>query len=150
MTTHFRPFLAALVAGVAFVGAAHAQGRIAALDTNHDGLLSRAEAQAHPHLGQKFGEIDANGDGYLSREELMAWHQQHRGEGHEGGGHHGGFARFDANHDGQIERGEVAGDPRALARFDQMDANRDGVVSRDEARAFHEAHRGMHGGAPQQ
>jgi hypothetical protein len=150
MTTYFRPLLAALVAGVALVGAARAQGRIEALDTNHDGLLSRAEAQAHPHLSQKFGEIDANGDGYLSRGELMAWHQQHHqgGErgGQDGGAHHGGFARFDANHDGQIERSEVAGDPRALARFDQIDANRDGVVSRDEARAFREAHRGMHGG----
>jgi len=139
MNTRHRIQLAAVAAFFALAGAAHAQGRLAALDTDHDGLLSRAEAQAHPHLSQRFDQIDANRDGYLSRDELMAWHEQHHGAG--AGGGHGGFARFDANHDGQIERSEVAAEPRALARFDEMDTNRDGVVTRDEARAWRAAHR---------
>jgi hypothetical protein len=139
MTTNFRPFIAALVAGVALAGAAHAQGggKLEALDTNHDGMLSRAEVQARPHLTQHFDAIDVNRDGILSRDELMAWHQQHR-KGGEGG--HGGLQRLDTNHDGQLERSEVANDPRALARFDAADANRDGVVTRDEIHAARAAH----------
>ena len=38
-------------------------------DTNHDGKLSREEAQAIPALAQRFDEIDANHDGFISREE---------------------------------------------------------------------------------
>ncbi|HXE23076.1 MAG TPA: EF-hand domain-containing protein [Rhodoferax sp.] len=38
-------------------------------DTNHDGKLSREEAQAIPALAQHFDEIDANHDGFISREE---------------------------------------------------------------------------------
>lgn len=144
MTTKFRPILAALVAGVALVGAAHAQGggRLEALDTNRDGMLSRDEIQAHPHLAQRFDEIDANHDGILSRNELTAWHQQHR-KGGEGG--HGGLRQLDTNHDGQLERSEVGNDPHALARFDAADTNRDGVVTRDEGRAARAAHRGTSG-----
>jgi hypothetical protein len=148
MTTKFRPSLAALVAGLALAGAAHAQGggKLEALDTNHDGLLSRAEAQAHPHLSQHFDAIDVNRDGILSRDELMAWHQQHH-KGGEGG--HGGLQRLDTNHDGQLERSEVANDPRAQARFDRVDVNHDGVVTRDEVRAARAA-RHQATGAPQQ
>jgi Ca2+-binding EF-hand superfamily protein len=139
MTTNLRPFIVALVAGVALAGAAHAQGggKLEALDTNHDGMLSRAEAQAHPHLSQHFDAIDANRDGILSRDELMAWRQQHH-KGGEGG--HGGLQRLDTNHDGQLERSEVANDPRAQARFDAADANHDGIVTRDEVRAARAAH----------
>jgi Ca2+-binding EF-hand superfamily protein len=139
MTTNLRLSLAALVAGAALAGAANAQGRIEALDTNHDGLLSRAEAQAHPHLGQNFDAIDANHDGQLSRDELMAWHQQHRKGGE--GRHGGGLQRLDTNHDGQLERSEVADNPRLQARFDAADTNHDGVLSRDELRAARAAHR---------
>jgi len=143
MTTKFRPLLAALFAGVALAGAAHAQGagKLEALDTNRDGMLSRDEIQSHPHLAQHFDAIDTNRDGILSRSELMAWHQQH----HKGGA--GGLQRLDTNHDGQLERSEVANDPRALARFDAADANHDGVVTRDEVRAARTAHRNAAGTA---
>lgn len=139
MTTTFRSSIAALVAGLALAGAAHAQGggKLQALDTNHDGMLSRAEVQSRPHLTQHFDAIDVNRDGILSRDELMAWHQQHH-QGGEGG--HGGLQRLDTNHDGQLERSEVANDPRALARFDAADTNRDGVVTRDEIHAARAAH----------
>jgi hypothetical protein len=143
---NFRPVLAALVAGAALVGAAHAQGssRLEALDTNRDGMLSRDEVQSHPHLAQRFDSIDANRDGILSRSELMAWHQQHR-KGGEGEGGHGGLRQLDTNHDGQLERSEVGNDPRALARFDAADTNRDGIVTREEGRAARAAHRGTSG-----
>ncbi len=45
----------------------------AALDTDGDGTISRAEAAAHPTLAAEFNAIDANRDGRLSREELAGW-----------------------------------------------------------------------------
>jgi hypothetical protein len=43
------------------------------LDKNHDGKLSRLEAQADPGLSMDFDALDANHDGYLSVEEFQAW-----------------------------------------------------------------------------
>jgi hypothetical protein len=40
------------------------------LDTNHDGMISRAEAQASPDLVILFVPSDANGDGQLSPAEF--------------------------------------------------------------------------------
>ena len=44
-----------------------------ALDTDGDGVISRAEARAHPTLDAEFNAIDVNRDGRLSREELAGW-----------------------------------------------------------------------------
>lgn len=42
-------------------------------DANHDGMLSRDEAQqVMPKLAQRFDRMDANGDGQLTSEELRA------------------------------------------------------------------------------
>lgn len=52
-------------------------------DTNHDGMLDKAEIQAA--LTQRFQRMDANGDGVVTPEERAAQHHGH------GGGHpHGG------------------------------------------------------------
>ena len=45
----------------------------AALDTDGDGYISRAEAGAHSTLTAEFNAIDSNRDGRLSREELAGW-----------------------------------------------------------------------------
>jgi Ca2+-binding EF-hand superfamily protein len=142
MNTTFRTLASALVAGLALAGGAHAASgggasKLQALDTNNDGMLSRSEAQAHPHLTQNFDAIDTNHDGQLSRDELQAWHATHKG-GKEG---KGGFSKLDTNADGQIERSEVQNNPRELAKFDAADTNHDGVVTKDEARAARAAHR---------
>ena len=42
------------------------------LDTDGDGRISRAEAQAAPRLAARFDDIDANKDGFLTPEELKA------------------------------------------------------------------------------
>jgi hypothetical protein len=40
------------------------------LDTDHNGVLSAQEAQAHPVVSQNFTVADKNGDGTLTREEF--------------------------------------------------------------------------------
>ena len=37
-----------------------------AADTNHDGKLSRTEAQAIPVLAERFNKVDTNHDGFIS------------------------------------------------------------------------------------
>jgi hypothetical protein len=41
------------------------------LDTNHDGMISRSEAQADPDLVAIFVDMDANSDGQLSPVEFV-------------------------------------------------------------------------------
>ena len=54
--------------------------RVKAIDTNGDGKISRAEADAKaPRLANQFDKLDTNKDGFLSREELAAHAKQHRG-----------------------------------------------------------------------
>src|SRR5579859_4802024 len=43
-----------------------------ALDKDHNGYLSRAEAAGNPELVKKFKQADKNGDGKLSRTEYLA------------------------------------------------------------------------------
>jgi len=76
----------------------HGMERLKAADTNGDGLISKAEAQAAlPRLYKHFDQIDANHDGQVSPEELRAAHQQMK---------NAMFDRIDANHDGVISRDE--------------------------------------------
>ena len=39
-------------------------------DANHDGQLSRAEAEHFPAVAQRFEQIDGNRDSFISREEF--------------------------------------------------------------------------------
>ena len=52
--------------------------RINRLDTNGDGMISRAEASGYPKLAKAFNRIDANKDEQLSRDELMAFRDKAR------------------------------------------------------------------------
>ncbi|UYB54470.1 EF-hand domain-containing protein [Xanthomonas sp. AM6] len=44
-----------------------------ALDSDHDGYLSRSEAQANPALADEFDALDTRRSGRLSREQLAGW-----------------------------------------------------------------------------
>ena len=48
------------------------QERIAALDSDKDGMLNREEVGKLPRLAKHFDRIDANRDGQLNRDELRA------------------------------------------------------------------------------
>jgi Ca2+-binding EF-hand superfamily protein len=43
-----------------------------ALDANHDGKVTQAEAQKNPAVMQMFAQADKNKDGSLSKEEFQA------------------------------------------------------------------------------
>lgn len=100
----------------------------AALDTDHNGVLSAAEITAAPVA---LAALDRNDDGNISPDE---WRTAD-GEGR--------FARsartasfnlvfaLDANHDGDIQPMEIANAGSSLKR---LDANRDGELGRSELR----------------
>ena len=111
--------------------------RLKAADTNADGLLSRSEAAALPHLAERFDAIDANRDGQVSFEELRA------AKGKRHGGHGMGLMkRADTDNDGKVSRNEALA--AAAARFDAADANKDGFLTVEEARAARKAHHKGH------
>jgi hypothetical protein len=82
--------------------AARSQARMTALDTDHDGRISKDEFAARaarrggsspegakPDGSRMFARLDANSDGYLDTTELNAMTAKR-------------FARMDANHDGML------------------------------------------------
>lgn len=44
-----------------------------AMDTNHDGFITRAEAKGNPDLMREFRVVDRNHNGRLTKEELEGW-----------------------------------------------------------------------------
>lgn len=154
--------LAIAIAVACLVPLAHAQtepakaggGAFSRLDTDKDGTISRAEAQANKHLGKDFDRADANHDGKVTPDELHSARKADKAaKGSDGtaagakagaaGGHGAkGAGRWDKNGDGTIERNEVGSDTKSLARFDAADANHDGRVTADEMAAARKAHRG--------
>lgn len=72
--------------------------RMLAADTDKDGRVSRAEAQAaQAKFGDRFEQMDVNKDGYLDRADMQARFAQRRGEC---------FAKADADKNGQLSRAE--------------------------------------------
>jgi Ca2+-binding EF-hand superfamily protein len=116
--------------------------RFNAIDTNHDGKITRDEMvaaqqrdlqQARTKIAQqleaKFKQLDTNKDGQLSLKEFMAAapginttetpDQM--------------MQKFDANHDGKITADEFRAPE--IAQFNRLDANHDGVVTPQEMKA---------------
>jgi Ca2+-binding EF-hand superfamily protein len=119
-------FLAALLAATpAFAQGGGAAERLAALDLNRDGSITRAEAR-EARLAA-FERADANDDGYLSEAERNA------GGGNGNGMMRQGLGAADANSDGRVSRDEALAAP--YRGFDRLDANNDGVISSQEMQA---------------
>ena len=110
--------------------------RLKAADTNADGMISRAEAQALPRLAERFDAVDANRDGQVTREELRA------ARGH--AMRTGLLQKLDQDGDGKVSKAEALA--RAEERFNRADANRDGFLSADELPRHGRGHRHGHRG----
>ena len=118
-------------------------GGVAALDTNGDGRLSKAEVEAgrggregraNPLLGH-FAAIDTNKDGQLVRTEVQAWHEKQRPlrEAERRKRFDETVVAADLNKDGRLSRVEVDEKmPRITKQFAWMDSNGDGFLSRAE------------------
>jgi Ca2+-binding EF-hand superfamily protein len=113
--------IAALFSGAAFAG----DPDRTKLDTNGDGRVDLAEAQAaRPDFTlEKFNAADANRDGQLSEEELRTL---------PGKGHH--YGNLDADKDGNYTLDEVRAAHPDLTQeeYSSFDANKDGKVTKDE------------------
>ncbi|WP_010216002.1 EF-hand domain-containing protein [Sphingomonas sp. PAMC 26621] len=99
-------------------------------DTNGDGKISRAEADAQ--AGQRFDRLDLNHDGFLAADEMTGPGARMLG-------------RADADHDGKLSRSEYL--VQAGNRFDRIDENRDGTITPAEMQAWTERARAMQRGA---
>jgi hypothetical protein len=122
----------------------------AALDTDGDGAISQAEAQAGaPRMAGHFGRIDANGDGRGTREEAAQARERRREESTKRAEEH--YRGADTNSDGSIDLAEAqTGMPRAAEHFGEIDADGNGLLTREEMHAAMQARRGerMRGGEP--
>lgn len=128
--------------------------RWAARDTDGDGAISLAEAQANaPRLAENFAKFDTNGDGKVTREEMHAVRSAGREERQARAEER--YRSTDKNGDGSIDLAEAqAGMPRAAEHFGEIDADGNGLLTREEMRSAMRAHRGqwkhdgagMHGG----
>lgn len=105
-------------------------GPLQDLDTNLDGQITRAEAEAGRTA--RFSTADANGDGLLSLEEFTAAANAREDE-RKARRYERAFDRLDSDGDGRITQAEM--DTRGTPRFDRLDANGDNVVTADEMQA---------------
>jgi Ca2+-binding EF-hand superfamily protein len=115
---------------------ARGEERWKAADTDGNGSLSLAEAQASSSwVGERFDKLDTDKSGSLTREEMHAA----RKHGHEQMREHAveRFKAADANGDGGIDLAEAqTGMPKLAEKFSAVDANNDGKVTAEELKSL--------------
>ena len=155
--------IAGLMAAVAVPALAQVAPPMPPMTMGHDKVMTRAEVQGH--VARMFAQADTNRDGVITKAEADAAHQAMSGKGqravkmagHMKGGHGMGgmgmvgmgkgmggkmFERADANHDGRLTLAEAQA--QAFAHFDMMDTNRDGRITPKERQAAHQRMMQMH------
>ena len=104
------------------------------IDTNHDGKISRPEAELKaPAMAEAFERIDSNHDGYLSKQEIKTFIGvllKKRAE----------FNRrlkaADQNKDDKLSRQESTAIPLLHDNFDSIDTDHDGQLTGKEIAEF--------------
>lgn len=114
-------FAAGLMATPAFAQQGGGLQLLEAADANHDGAITRVEAQAA--RATMFDRLDTDNDGYLSETERTNANRQ-------GGQARRGLEGADANNDNRISRAEMMAQP--YRGFDRLDSNNDDIVSAEE------------------
>ncbi|MGB6056563.1 MAG: EF-hand domain-containing protein, partial [Burkholderiaceae bacterium] len=122
--------------------------KLKAADTDGDGAISKAEAQAAglDGLVKNFDQIDTNHDGKIDRNEMRAQAKarHHAMRAKMAAKFDARFKAADTDGDGALSKAEAqaAGMQKIVAHFDQLDANHDGKLTREELRAgMQKAHR---------
>lgn len=107
------------------------------IDSNEDGVITRAEAEnaGAKRLLKGFAEIDADGNGELTRTELKA-HKQKRMQAR---GDKAREADTDGNGSLSSDEAATAGMQRLVDNFEKIDADGDGEVTREEMQKFRHA-----------
>jgi len=118
------------------------ESHFARRDTNGDGFIGKDEARGH--VAEHFDAIDTDHDGRLSRNELKAAWTAHRGmkgdKAGKGAGKAGHLAMLDTDRDGKVSWAEFSAGIKA--HFDRLDANHDGYLDAAELRMAHHGKRG--------
>lgn len=124
-------FIAA-AAVVAFAGQAHAQAQPQANLRGNWLQADTTRQQAQQRADMLFQRLDANHDGVVTRQEAeqIASQMGQGGNGQAGGGRGGRMIDRLFSQGDSVTQAQV--DAQALARFDRQDLNHDGVVTADE------------------
>lgn len=98
------------------------QAMLDKIDTNHDGVISRAEYQAW--VDSRFAKLDGNGNGVVTADEIA--HSPATQQRDERRAEHF-VKRFDANGSGQVTKADF--EARQMARFDRISGGSDTVTA---------------------
>jgi Ca2+-binding EF-hand superfamily protein len=109
----------------------HGKGMFTEADSNKDGSIDKAEAQAMHE--KHFNKMDVNHDGKLSEEEVKA--NKHGAMSKHDKGEMA-FKKADKDNDGTVDREEAKALPKVSKNFDAIDVDKDGTVDHDEVHTF--------------
>ncbi len=134
-----------LALAVPMLASAHGHkggGHLEKLDTNGDGTVARAEAEAAALV--QFGEIDANKDGFLTQDEMKSAHEARRAEmkakwAEKGEGKEPRKPKGEPD-PAKMEARKAKMEEKSAERFAAADTNGDGKWSSIEFTAEHLSH----------